>query len=506
MDPLSAIRKSTEMSVRKIRELAVLSKSGKLDFWKFIKRDIQDKIEKNILEGYNRFMVIVAGAGYGKTILLTQIAENLLKRDNFVPLLFQCDGIPQEPIKQALLSAVGIEGIPLSKVIDQAQEQKRSLVILIDTLDALRSEQLPEIRNLAALCSNRGVPLVGTCRPLEFSALQNIAESYELKGFQESKIKEILFAYQQKTGHPAPKMNQAFFDLCRIPLHLRMFFEVYDPKETVPTMNFIELFNLFRRKKVEDVREETLNRYNFRIIDKPRLCLTKFSVLSAFTLKLVEGNSWDLPKDKVTYLPFELSSGVIDKADPGELSFALHDLCDEGILSESESNRTTFLNESFFEYFIASYFICPMLRVPPSTSMLEEIQEILNSSRFLEFIKRSVRFAKKYKIDKMISLAPYVGRPFTILSLAGEVAPKLLDKRQKLKSARALFAIIDRGKEFKKIIDSLPIALLMEKDRERRKTFTRLLAKSKDPFHQEILRTYIAVIADKDPAELDEFF
>ncbi|MBU0579990.1 MAG: hypothetical protein KKA19_02335 [Candidatus Margulisbacteria bacterium] len=197
----------------------------------------------------NEVVAITGDAGMGKSSLLLKMHSQYYKK-NIPVLAFEENTIFQDDKNNIY-----------SNLLETIRKRKDKQIILIDTFDNTISTHpdFDPVRIKINALQRAGAKIVFFSRPEDIHKLiSNVPEAKEIKleKFSEETIKRNLYkyikaAYKGISSKETTELmeyiynNQSLRDLIKIPLHMRMLFEIYAPKE-IPDLHRITAHELFQ--------------------------------------------------------------------------------------------------------------------------------------------------------------------------------------------------------------------------------------------------------------------
>lgn len=302
---------------------------------------------------------LVGEAGYGKTALLSQIHRRLTEIGR-LPLL-----IPATALLAEGDTGAGLTTEILDDAIRDAVRAQLPVVLLVDTLDLLLQHQgtRGRVNALLGLAARHRIPALVTSRPVEARQLEVDYDDKEDERGPENSIAGIRLGPFDRTEQPVAieAYARAFYDeervpevvasvsdaslrglplreVCRIPLALRLMFELYAPDEVPP--NDIDTITLYERYWWRRIEEDHRGSPAYR--DQHDLSLEAEAVaLALLTAGVVESETTRLV-ERARQLT-QVSGTAADAAVQ-----ALH--ARGVLLMPANSQRVRFFHQTFFEH------------------------------------------------------------------------------------------------------------------------------------------------------------
>lgn len=261
--------------------------SSVLEFNLYVTRSIEAEISETLdvvrrTNGDAVSILVKGDAGYGKTSLAWHLYQSLKEADVWEPWFVKAsqfslgdsEGNSRKSDKYSVSAAV------LKMAVAEAHSLKRFPVLLLDTVDLLlhgSADERDYLRETLLELLEMRCSLVITCRPQEAHWLKilrgaeaNYKSSYkppDLKKYDQVEFpqaieKHVRFFYPDPAEltieeHIAHIENLAareysFKEICRVPLALRMLFELYKNRKIVNSeVNIFGLYRNYWRNKVE---------------------------------------------------------------------------------------------------------------------------------------------------------------------------------------------------------------------------------------------------------------
>ncbi|MFA7421987.1 MAG: ATP-binding protein [Melioribacteraceae bacterium] len=273
-------------------------------------------------------MVLVGGAGSGKSSILKDVLIQLQKEEYYVI------GIKSDQFivdtREKLESELSLSET-LANLLNKASLSKKT-VLIIDQIDAL-SQYLSVNRNslkvylnmVRQFQMNKSLKIILSCRTFDLDYDPTLAELKNcprivVKDLDKEQINQTLSLFNLSIE----KLPIQLQELIKIPLHLNIFCKIYNPE-----------IHLERFATLQDLYEELWNQ--------------KFSVHSSNgEIELLFKISEKMSSDQVLSIP----KYHFDKLYKSELA----DLAHEGLIV-FEGNNIQFFHQTFFDYVFACSFV-----------------------------------------------------------------------------------------------------------------------------------------------------
>lgn len=338
------------------------------------------------IEGEARVIFIYAPAGYGKSVILGEIYDQLIQSRNSWVALTLCAYLSRKSIDsiQSLAEVLGESVCFKKEPIDEialtlSDRYSHRGVLLIDTLDLiLNSDLLPNLRGVLLKLLNVGVTVVFTCREEEYKFLRSSdanlggikLDHHKVAEFTKKEVEEAALKFIEKKKeakreeNKEQEVNDQIFtnfadqifniaageyqasELHKIihnPLLLGMLCELFAEKGNVPPdLTVSNLYDKYWDEKVYNHR--LLGEKSFEAEQKQRLCL---AIAKGF---------FNIFRDTLT---FNESAEKYDLGIDWHKDFiaAFQDLVTEGVLETlpTNKNQIRFFHQTLLEYAIARW-------------------------------------------------------------------------------------------------------------------------------------------------------
>ena len=245
---LAAVKDINNSYVSRLKNIAIADK--------IIPRDETEIILEKLRSTEGKRALLVTGeAGVGKSVVILQVLENLIKEG--IPVLsFRVDNLNRVAHPNDVGKQLQLPGSPATVLASIAQ--KRECVLVIDQLDAVSLtsgrhpvffECINEIIQQALIHPN--IYLLVACRKFDLdnddrlkklTGDQGIAETININRLPHDKVKEVI----TELNLDASRLNTKQLDLLSIPLHLYLLSQIAEDSD-FNTLNFKTAKDLFDR-------------------------------------------------------------------------------------------------------------------------------------------------------------------------------------------------------------------------------------------------------------------
>ncbi|MBZ5524307.1 MAG: trypsin-like peptidase domain-containing protein [Acidobacteriia bacterium] len=334
-------------------------------------------IRRGIVGEKKRIVPIIAPAGFGKSILLSEIYDELIREGRWV-LLLLCSDLAISPdlpdrLSERMGRAVSEDTQPIESVVQRLTAVQGSGVLLIDTLDLILSGPLvAALRRLLMLLTDLGATVVFTCRDYEYEAflepvnarlagLSAIVDRYKVPLFSSAEVMEAAqnFIAGKTKGASlagAVSFGQAILDLSADnrplreltsnPLLLALTCELFGETGEVPhDLTVSRLYATYWGKKINRSWNQKYDPNSPVALRKEEISLHLAGTLAgqsdAWLVDSLFAADLQLPPDEITVA-------------------ARSDLFSEDVLRSSPGGRISFFHQTFLEYAIARWLALVM--------------------------------------------------------------------------------------------------------------------------------------------------
>lgn len=318
-----------------------------------LKRNIETEIINWINYNTRGFATIIGSAGIGKTHLLCDIVRKLISYKRYPVIFLRCDDLYNSNIKESILRYYAFDKrysslFDLFSSYDRLNGKDKRIVICLDTLDLLSDRC--EINELLIDLSDFNCLVLGAIRPHEFEIISDLViKTFNVQLLNDRELRQIVPKFiKYYSLNDLKKISAKQKELCRTPLHLKMFIEIYDERKSMPDeMDVHSLFFAFWETKISNVRvgANIPKHINKTILKekKKQICL---KIAYGMFLKGT--------------LTFNFIDSEVEEFVSNELeNIAFDQLISEGIL-RFISESISFFHQSFWEflvgYAIATYY------------------------------------------------------------------------------------------------------------------------------------------------------
>jgi hypothetical protein len=458
------------------------------NMWIYLRRDLQDDLIEWIRTEGDQFRVVVDGAGYGKTILLAQLVMELIDNDETLPIFLQCDNLILENNKldYAIRQCLGLDGHGLEAYLDDLIDSGHTPVLMLDTLDLLPVEHHLQLIRLVNGCAGKPVKILGTCRPLQYRYLSEKAIQQTLGPFSRSEIGKILDNFRSKTKLDPPDLTDELEDLLRIPLHLRLYLEMFQSKHRIDELNFIDMFGHYWSQKVDNphsrhaLRKKLNDGERRALIDAKQLCIDAFLLLSFAT------NTGTLPVEEVRRKAMRLGAEIAQAGTERFIDDALQDLRDEAVFVNNGPTNVQFIHQFLMEFALAKEIIEPL--------MLRSHRDDEDRPSVPGRIERML--VERGCLSDRERTAGVLGGLRSVLGGSGRRKGAISRVR------RIIRALMDMKEDYRYKAGAIVVALIMRKDDWGHEVADEL-ANSGDPKLINLANEYMDTISKKSPGMLE---
>lgn len=276
--------------------------------------------------------VLTGKAGCGKTVIQRDLLIKI-QRENIPVLGIKTDLLTFNTL-EALSNEIGLSGGIMATMATIVEKYGEG-VVLFDQLDAI-SLTLAKDRKIINTYFNlisrlsliKGIRIILSCRTFDLK-YDPILSSYEnkytvsVKELNDQQLDKVL----SKLGIERKKISNRLLNLLRIPLHLKIFCNIYNPDVDLISINTLHnLYNELYKQKILKISNDDLQKDVFKAID---IMINK------------------MDSSKVLTVPFSL----LDRNSQG-----VNYLLSQSIVDEY-NNKIQFFHSSFFDYCYARTFL-----------------------------------------------------------------------------------------------------------------------------------------------------
>ena len=404
-------------------------------------RDVDEEVKNWIERSEGEFAVVVGEAGFGKTSLLCNLANELLKEEHYTIFFVKSENLRGKDFDKKILDDLEITETGLNALLRKLIDKNRKVIFLLDTLDVLATDDgIARLDDFLIKVKGEKRVVIGASRPLEFKKIEDLTtKTFKLKPFSDSEIRRLFEKYQAFYNMEGVELRLPVLEVCRNPLHMRMLFEVYQPNEIPEDINIQKLYDRYWAKKVAEIRIGALSHLDEgkkRKAEKVKENLAKNIASEMFASKQITLSKSNIENIKgrmqedystVQYAEVKTSTDVTITQIIKELIVeyntiiddAYHDLLDEGVLREQE-DLVEFFHQSFFEYSVARSIIeedNPIRQKRLLKKFLSNITSLGNRAIILQVIlyaKRREEDEIAQKILKKLSIKNFYTKIFAI--------------------------------------------------------------------------------------------
>jgi HEAT repeat protein/energy-coupling factor transporter ATP-binding protein EcfA2 len=382
-------------------------------------RDVDEEIKNWIERSEGEFAAVVGDAGFGKTSLLCNLANELLKakEEHYTVFFVKSENFRGKEFDKKILDDLEITEIGLNALLRKIEDENEKIFFLLDTLDVIAADEgIARLDDFLIKIKGENRVVIGASRPLEFKRIEHLTrKTFELKPFSDDEIRRLFDKYKAFYKMEGVELGLPVLEVCRNPLHMRMLFEVYQPNEIPEDINTQKLYDRYWEKKVAEIRIGALSHLDAgknRKAEEVKEDLAKNIAAEMLASKQIMLSKSDIKniKDamreddsKIQYAEVKNSTDVTITQTIKELIIeydtiindAYHDLLDEGVLRE-QADSVEFFHQSFFEYAVARALI--------EKGDEEQLEYLFNNTTLLEnrgIILQVILYAKRKKKDEM---------------------------------------------------------------------------------------------------------
>jgi hypothetical protein len=327
-------------------------------------------------EGKPRVIPLVGPAGYGKTTILGDIYDELIKISISWVAIVRCNDLiidPSNSIEIQTLAKVLGEGVcgnresTITDIASRLQTKHGRGVLLIDTLDLVINKQLR-----AAFCSvlreltDSGATVVFTCRDHEYNeylepssqklpGLEGRIDRYTVPEFTDGEVSKAAQEFVKKRAEDLHDGGRTFankiFDLSadthtpdklreiiHNPLLLALLCDLFARDGDVPPdLTVSKLYGIYWKEKIVYSRFDE-NHNSVLAIEKEKICLAIAKAL------------FEMSKEKLCESSYQDDLGI---SFSNVVATAFEALMSEGVLERLRSGKIRFFHQTLLEYAIA---------------------------------------------------------------------------------------------------------------------------------------------------------
>jgi hypothetical protein len=322
------------------------------------------KQEKNLA-------ILAANAGYGKTVILSQLIEKL-NREKRTVIALKADRFNVEDHKK-LAEKIDLP-VTFSKFVSSAIEYSGEIILVIDQIDALSQSLSTNMRALQVFddiiqsyLGNPKVRIVVSCRIFDLNydpLLKRYSDNntFKVHKLDDGQIRNIL-SKAEIIEHK--DFSHSLIQLLKTPLHLDIFLNIYS-----------KVLKIDKIKTLQDMYEELWNQ--------------KLSNPSIFSL--------GLNQDRVIKLIYSISNRMFENQEINTTIIPYQDkfaselrYLESAHLLVRNKELIEFFHQSFFEYVIARHFVSDEKNIAQDIKnkhqglfLRSKIHQILNYKRSVD--------------------------------------------------------------------------------------------------------------------------
>ena len=215
-------------------------------------RKIDEEVKNWIERSEGDFAVIIGEAGFGKTSLLCNLANELLKEEHYAVFFVKSENLRGNDFDKKILDDLEITGIGLNAFLRKIIDEHEKVIFLLDTLDVIATDEgIARLDDFLTKLKGENRAVIGASRPLEFKKIEHLTtKTFELKPFSDDEIRRLFDKYKAFYKMGGVELKLPILEVCRNPLHMRMLFEVYEPNEIPEDINTQKLYERYWENKV----------------------------------------------------------------------------------------------------------------------------------------------------------------------------------------------------------------------------------------------------------------
>jgi 3-methyladenine DNA glycosylase AlkC/energy-coupling factor transporter ATP-binding protein EcfA2 len=378
-------------------------------------RDIDEDVKNWLERSEGDFAVIIGDAGFGKTSLLCNLANELLNEEQYTVFFVKSENLRGNEFDKKILEDFEITETGLNAFLREIMDEK--IIFLLDTLDIIATDEgIARLDDFLTKIKGENRIVIGASRPLEYKRIEPLTtKTFELKPFSDDEIRRLFDKYKAFYKMEGVELRLPVLEVCRNPLHMRMLFEVYQPNEIPEDINTQKLYDKYWNEKVAEIRRGPLSHLDEgkkRKAEEVKEDLAKNIASKMLSSKQITLRKSDIRRikdemredySKIQYAEVKNSTDVMITQIIKELVVeyntiiddAYHDLLDEGVLRAQEGS-VEFFHQTFFEYAAARTLI--------ENEDKEQLEYLLNNTTLLEnraIIQQVILYAKRKKEDEI---------------------------------------------------------------------------------------------------------
>ena len=381
-------------------------------------RDVDEDVKNWIERSDGEFAVVIGEAGFGKTNLLCNLANELLNEEHYAVFFVKSENLRGKDFDKKILEDLEITETGLNAFLRKIIDENEKVIFLLDTLDIIATDEgIARLDDFLTKIKGEKRVVIGASRPLEFKKIEHLTmKTFALKPFSDAEIQHLFEKYKAFYSMEGVELRLPVLEVCRNPLHMRMLFEVYQPNEIPEDINTQKLYDRYWDKKIAEIRIGALSHLDEgkkRKAEELKEELTKniaSEMLACKQITLRKSDIKDIKDEmredysKIQYAEVKNSTDVkiiqiikklIIEYD-SIIDDAYHDLLDEGVL-RAQDDSIEFFHQSFFEYAEARALIEDQSRRSLLKDLLSNITSLDNSG----IIQQLILYAKRKKKDEI---------------------------------------------------------------------------------------------------------
>ena len=460
-------------------------------------RDIDEEVKNWIERSEGEFAVVVGDAGFGKTNLLCNLANELLNEEQYAVFFVKSENLRGKEFDKKILEDFEIKETGLNAFLRKIIDENEKVIFLLDTLDLIATDDgITRLDDFLTKVKGENRVVIGASRPLEFKKIEHLTKkTFALKPFSNAEIQRLFEKYKAFYSMEGVELRLPVLEVCRNPLHMRMLFEVYQPNEIPEDINTQKLYDRYWDKKIAEIRIGALSHLNegekrlaaeakndlskkiaANMLDKKEIYLNESDISSIIKKELLNGIPEVTQKvgQIIDSYDANITQEVIVNTYNTTINDAYYDLLDEGVLRRHE-DLVEFFHQTFFEYATAKYAI----------EHLEKLNEVLSNVEDLFYRSIIVQIALQAKNKKR-----------------EELFEEILNKVSKSKNVLAQTLIIDIFNKVQKLSPEYLVRiknLLIDSEFAQEYLLQSVMKVKMKNFIQLITPLLLRLSEDKDP-------
>ena len=384
-------------------------------------RDVDEEVKNWIERSEGEFVVIIGDAGFGKTSLLCNLANELLKEGHYVVFFVKSENLRGKDFDKKILEDLEITKTGLNALLSKIIDENKKVIFLLDTLDVIATDEgIARLDDFLTKVKGENRVVIGASRPLEFKRIEQLTtKTFELEPFSDAEIRRLFGKYKAFYNMEGVELKLPVLEVCRNPLHMRMLFEVYQPNEIPEDINIQKLYDRYWEKKVAGIRIGALPHLDEgkkRKAEEVKEEIAKNIASEMFASKQITLRKSDINRikdemreeySKIQYAEVKNSTDVTIMQTIKKLIIeydtiiddAYHDLLDEGVLRAQEDS-VEFFHQSFFEYSVARSIIEEDNKIRQKR-LLKKLFSSITSLGNRAIIQQVILYAKRREEDEI---------------------------------------------------------------------------------------------------------